>query len=154
MLLTAVSTVLGLIPITVTIFWGRMAIAAMGERLVATFLNLIFLPAFCHVVSHEGAPRGQLGGRSARPHRLGRSLNRGLPVRGDVSSRILRFGWCESVAAGMTIRGLKCMAKALLAGALAVPLAMLLASASRCETACPLVALAPAPQATASARRR
>ena len=38
----------------------------------------------------------------------------------------------------MTIRGLKYMAKALLAGALAVPLAMLLASASRCETACPL----------------
>ena len=64
MLLTAVSTVLGLIPITVTIFWGRMAIAAMGERLVATCLTLIFLPAFCRVVSHEGAPRGQLGGRS------------------------------------------------------------------------------------------
>src|SRR5499426_3429430 len=74
----------------------------------------------------------------ARPHRLGRSLNRGLPVRGDVSSRILRFWWCESVAAKMTIRGLKYMAKALLAGALAAPLAMLLGSTSRCETRMPL----------------
>ena len=44
-MLTAVSTVLGLIPIAVTIFWGPMAIAVMGGLLVATILTLIFLPA-------------------------------------------------------------------------------------------------------------
>jgi multidrug efflux pump len=44
-MLTAISTVLGLIPIAVTIFWGPMAIAVMGGLLVATVLMLIFLPA-------------------------------------------------------------------------------------------------------------
>ena len=44
-MLTAVSTVLGLIPIAVTIFWGPMAFAIMGGLLVATVLTLIFLPA-------------------------------------------------------------------------------------------------------------
>jgi len=44
-MLTAVSTVLGLIPIAVTIFWGPMAYAIMGGLLVATVLTLIFLPA-------------------------------------------------------------------------------------------------------------
>jgi multidrug efflux pump subunit AcrB len=44
-MLTAISTVLGLIPIAVTIFWGPMAIAVMGGLLIATVLTLIFLPA-------------------------------------------------------------------------------------------------------------
>jgi multidrug efflux pump subunit AcrB len=44
-MLTAVSTVLGMIPIAITIFWGPMAIAIMGGLLVATVLTLIFLPA-------------------------------------------------------------------------------------------------------------
>ncbi|MBV8815871.1 MAG: efflux RND transporter permease subunit, partial [Verrucomicrobia bacterium] len=44
-MLTAVSTVLGLIPIAPTIFWGPMAFAIMGGLLVATVLTLIFLPA-------------------------------------------------------------------------------------------------------------
>jgi multidrug efflux pump subunit AcrB len=44
-MLTAVSTVLGMIPIAVTIFWGPMAYAIMGGLLVATALTLIFLPA-------------------------------------------------------------------------------------------------------------
>ncbi len=43
--LTAISTVLGLIPIALTIFWGPMAIAIMGGLLVATLLTLVFLPA-------------------------------------------------------------------------------------------------------------
>jgi multidrug efflux pump subunit AcrB len=43
-LLTAVSTVLGLIPIALTVFWGPMAIAMMGGLLVATLLTLVFLP--------------------------------------------------------------------------------------------------------------
>jgi multidrug efflux pump len=44
-MLTAISTVLGLIPIAATIFWGSMAFAIMGGLLVATVLTLIFLPA-------------------------------------------------------------------------------------------------------------
>ena len=45
MMLTAISTVLGLIPIAPTVFWGPMAFAIMGGLLVATLLTLIFLPA-------------------------------------------------------------------------------------------------------------
>jgi len=45
-MLTAISTVLGLIPIAPTIFWGPMAYAIMGGLLVATVLTLVFLPAF------------------------------------------------------------------------------------------------------------
>jgi len=44
-MLTAISTVLGLIPIAPTIFWGPMAYAIMGGLLVATLLTLLFLPA-------------------------------------------------------------------------------------------------------------
>lgn len=44
-MLTAISTVLGMIPIAVTIFWGPMAYAMMGGLLVATVLTLVFLPA-------------------------------------------------------------------------------------------------------------
>ncbi len=44
-MLTAVSTVLGMIPIAVTVFWGPMAIAIMGGLLMATLLTLVFLPA-------------------------------------------------------------------------------------------------------------
>jgi len=42
--LTAISTVLGLIPIAPTIFWGPMAIAIMGGLMVASLLTLILLP--------------------------------------------------------------------------------------------------------------
>jgi multidrug efflux pump subunit AcrB len=44
-MLTAVSTVLGLIPIAATIFWGPMAFAIMGGFLVGTVVTLVFLPA-------------------------------------------------------------------------------------------------------------
>jgi multidrug efflux pump len=44
-MLTAISTVLGMIPIAPTVFWGPMAFAIMGGLLVATVLTLIFLPA-------------------------------------------------------------------------------------------------------------
>ena len=43
-MLTAVSTVLGMIPIAPTVFWGPMAFSIMGGLLVATILTLIFLP--------------------------------------------------------------------------------------------------------------
>jgi multidrug efflux pump subunit AcrB len=39
-MLTAVSTVLGLIPIAPTVFWGPMAFAIMGGLFVATLLTL------------------------------------------------------------------------------------------------------------------
>jgi multidrug efflux pump subunit AcrB len=45
-MLTAISTVLGLIPIAPTIFWGPMAYAIMGGFLAGTVITLIFLPAF------------------------------------------------------------------------------------------------------------
>ncbi|MFZ1426209.1 MAG: efflux RND transporter permease subunit [Geminicoccaceae bacterium] len=44
-MLTAASTVLGMIPIAPTVFWGPMAFAIMGGLLVGTLLTLIFLPA-------------------------------------------------------------------------------------------------------------
>jgi multidrug efflux pump len=43
-MLTAISTVLGMIPIAWTVFWGPMAFAIMGGLLVATVLTLVFLP--------------------------------------------------------------------------------------------------------------
>ena len=43
-MLTAISTVLGMIPIAPTVFWGPMAFAIMGGLLVATMLTLVFLP--------------------------------------------------------------------------------------------------------------
>ncbi|WP_210485405.1 efflux RND transporter permease subunit [Microvirga antarctica] len=43
-MLTAISTVLGMTPIAPTVFWGPMAFAIMGGLLVATVLTLVFLP--------------------------------------------------------------------------------------------------------------
>ncbi len=54
MMLTALSTILGLLPIAPTVFWGPMAFAIMGGLLVATLLTLIFLPAlYVAVFGHE-----------------------------------------------------------------------------------------------------
>ncbi|MBK9116871.1 MAG: efflux RND transporter permease subunit [Betaproteobacteria bacterium] len=44
MMLAAFSTILGLIPIAPTVFWGPMAFAIMGGLLVATMLTLVLLP--------------------------------------------------------------------------------------------------------------
>jgi multidrug efflux pump subunit AcrB len=62
-LLTAMSTVLGLIPIAPTVFWGPMAFAIMGGLLVATLLTLVFLPVL--YVTWEGRREG--AGATARP---------------------------------------------------------------------------------------
>jgi multidrug efflux pump subunit AcrB len=62
-LLTAMSTVLGLIPIAPTVFWGPMAFAIMGGLLVATLLTLVFLPVM--YVTWEG--RRERAGATARP---------------------------------------------------------------------------------------
>jgi multidrug efflux pump subunit AcrB len=43
--LTAVATVLAMIPLTRSIFWGPMAIAIMGGLTVATLLTIFFVPA-------------------------------------------------------------------------------------------------------------
>lgn len=57
LMLTAISTVLGLIPIAPTVFWGPMAFAIMGGLLVATALTLIFLPVlYVTVFGNEPAP--------------------------------------------------------------------------------------------------
>ncbi len=58
LMLTALSTILGLLPIAPTLFWGPMAFAIMGGLLIATLLTLVFLPTL-YVTVH--------GGRSARP---------------------------------------------------------------------------------------
>ena len=52
-MLTAISTVLGMIPIAATIFWGPMAFAIMGGLLVATLLTLVFLPTL-YVTVYRG----------------------------------------------------------------------------------------------------
>ncbi len=63
MLLTALSTVLGLIPIAPTVFWGPMAFAVMGGLLVATLLTLLVLPALYMVVL--GKEPSRTGGGAA-----------------------------------------------------------------------------------------
>jgi multidrug efflux pump len=58
MMLTAISTVLGLIPIAPTVFWGPMAFAIMGGLMVATLLTLVFLPTvYVAVFGREDALR-------------------------------------------------------------------------------------------------
>jgi multidrug efflux pump subunit AcrB len=43
--LTALAAILGMIPLTGSIFWGPMAITIMGGLLVATALTLLVVPA-------------------------------------------------------------------------------------------------------------
>jgi multidrug efflux pump subunit AcrB len=43
--LTAAATVLAMVPLTRSIFWGPMAIAIMGGLTVATVLTIFFVPA-------------------------------------------------------------------------------------------------------------
>ncbi|MGL4565295.1 MAG: efflux RND transporter permease subunit, partial [Halioglobus sp.] len=60
MILAAISTILGLLPIAPTVFWGPMAIAIMGGLLVATLLTLIFLPVLYMVVfGNQALPAGR-----------------------------------------------------------------------------------------------
>jgi multidrug efflux pump subunit AcrB len=53
--LTAFSTVLGLIPIAPTVFWGPMAFAIMGGLMIGTLLMLVFLPTL-YVTVFGGRP--------------------------------------------------------------------------------------------------
>ena len=43
--LTAAATVLAMLPLTHSVFWGPMAIAIMGGLTVATILTIFFVPA-------------------------------------------------------------------------------------------------------------
>ena len=56
MMLAAGSTVLGLLPIAPTVFWGPMAFAIMGGLLVATMLTLVLLPTVYVAVFGKETP--------------------------------------------------------------------------------------------------
>jgi len=59
-MLTAISTVLGFIPIAPTVFWGPMAFAIMGGLFVATLLTLIVLPAIYVIFFRVREPERKL----------------------------------------------------------------------------------------------
>jgi multidrug efflux pump subunit AcrB len=62
MMLAAFSTILGLLPIAPTVFWGPMAFAIMGGLLVATALTLVFLPVlYVTVFGNEQNPAAGSG---------------------------------------------------------------------------------------------
>ena len=63
-LLTALSTVLGMIPIAFTVFWGAMAFAIMGGLAVASALTLLFLPTL-YVTWFERSERRALAQSAA-----------------------------------------------------------------------------------------
>jgi len=66
MMLAAMSTVLGLLPIAPTVFWGPMAFAIMGGLLVATVLTLVVLPTlYVAVLGNEKTPAADAVERSS-----------------------------------------------------------------------------------------
>ena len=87
-MLTAISTVLGLIPIASTVFWGPMAFAIMGGLLVATLLTLVFLPTL-YVTAFGGRPDAPAP--SGAPASDGRA-SRHLPST-SCPMRIIRRGY-------------------------------------------------------------
>ena len=57
--LTAAATVLAMVPLTRSVFWGPMAIAIMGGLTVATLLTIFFVPALYAAwfkVARQSAP--------------------------------------------------------------------------------------------------
>ena len=76
-MLTAISTVLGLIPIAPTVFWGPMAFAIMGGLFVATLLTLLVLPVFYITLYRAEQP-----GRQRRWPPSASSLLTGRPPTG------------------------------------------------------------------------
>jgi multidrug efflux pump subunit AcrB len=68
--LTAAATVLAMIPLTRSIFWGPMAIAIMGGLTVATLLTIFFVPALYAAwfkVERAAAPNPPLPSAAAVP---------------------------------------------------------------------------------------
>jgi multidrug efflux pump subunit AcrB len=73
-MLTAISTVLGFIPIAPTVFWGPMAFAIMGGLFVATVLTLLVLPAL-YVIFFQVREGVKAKGPGARPEiRIGMTI--------------------------------------------------------------------------------
>jgi multidrug efflux pump subunit AcrB len=70
-LLTALSTVLGMIPIAFTVFWGAMAFAIMGGLAVASALTLLFLPTLYVTWFERGERRAEAGMAGAGREALG-----------------------------------------------------------------------------------
>jgi multidrug efflux pump subunit AcrB len=70
--LTAAATVLAMIPLTRSVFWGPMALAIMGGLTVATVLTIFFVPAlyaaWFKVKRASGAPEGAAVLQSATAH--------------------------------------------------------------------------------------
>jgi multidrug efflux pump subunit AcrB len=66
-LLTAGSTVLGMMPIAPTVFWGPMAFAIMGGLLVASVLTLVFLPTLYVTLFRAKEGDGGLRAQTAAP---------------------------------------------------------------------------------------
>jgi multidrug efflux pump subunit AcrB len=64
--LTATATVLAMIPLTRSVFWGPMAIAIMGGLTVATVLTIYFLPAL--YAAWFRVERAPAPGAAAVPH--------------------------------------------------------------------------------------
>lgn len=63
--LTAAATVLAMVPLTRSVFWGPMAIAIMGGLTIATLLTIFFVPALYAAVfrvRREAAPGGAPAG--------------------------------------------------------------------------------------------
>jgi multidrug efflux pump subunit AcrB len=67
-MLTALSTVFGMIPIAPTVFWGPMAFAIMGGLLAGTLLTLVFLPALYVAWFGRGKSSVPIEAAAASPH--------------------------------------------------------------------------------------
>jgi Cu/Ag efflux pump CusA len=64
--ISSLSTVLGLLPIAPTLFWGSMAFAIMGGLLVATALTLIVIPVLYVTLFDNEADKIVSGGADGR----------------------------------------------------------------------------------------
>jgi multidrug efflux pump subunit AcrB len=64
--LAAIPTVLGMIPIAPTVFWGPMAFAIMGGLMAATRFTLVLLPApYVTLFGNEEPPATRLSAEAA-----------------------------------------------------------------------------------------
>jgi multidrug efflux pump len=69
-MLTAAATVLAMVPLTRSIFWGPMAIAIMGGLTIATLLTIFFVPALYAAwfrVERAAAPNPPMPSAAAAP---------------------------------------------------------------------------------------
>ena len=86
-MLTAISTVLGMIPIAPTVFWGPMAFAIMGGLFVATMLTLLVLPVFYITLYRGKRPQPDTPSRGVRYVRTTRTRS---PIRSPPRARSAR----------------------------------------------------------------